>query len=791
MKLTQKLLRLMLMLAISWSVVGCSDDKTPDGPVQDGPYVKIDLIKTSAREVSVAFIPMEVNPSMYAYQVFEASEAPEAMNGNDVFKNGVQAPVSSSATIISELKQGTEYRIFAVAMSETGVTRASSLDFATSPAIEATDDGIGIEVTTLTDRALSYKFTKGKNVTAGRVLVYPKVQIENAIDELIVEYDNAGRPGLTRDEALFEIVTDKLLYRTTKIQGDEAIDYADLIMPDLDYYIITLGLTGESDKIEEKEPGDLTVLTASTLPSELNPAVEAKLEAAKCSFNQANWKVWISGATFGYMRYITDPAEIDRFLNERGYSNKDLYDFIRTADYMMLSQNRSENDKQGLTIDPSDNSATRYETLNFNAMTGFPGGKITCVVVGVDENYMGNGTVQRVDVVLPEKPDHCDARVEIEVRDITATGCMLDFIFNEDCATCYYNFFPAGTFEKEYKDQPDNQKLLLTTLIQTGDGASRILNSPDSPVNPMYTEMWHNWLSPDTEYEMIATCRDFGGMIQEELWVSEPFRSKPLINGGSKFKLKAEAYNIGRDSFGVRLGLDPESVEASGEDPDYAINVAYVKVQRASEAAPSSGAALRNENSDIWNWVQKYGGQSWSMTRPGFECGCDSYFWSMAFDPDTDYVFYATAEDRDGHILDMLSLPVKTLPKTVGKNPRVTQVSLSNLTTKTLDYTVAVNDQTDYAKYVCVAQDSGWFTYDPESSNPDLSSEQTLIDDLTFLIENGQGMNLNSMSISMTVTSSVHADQIWYIAAIAYGALDEKGNPYTHFDYASATTPKE
>lgn len=790
MKLTQKLLRLMLMLAISWSVVGCSDDKTPDGPVQNGPYVKIDLIKTSAREVSVAFIPMEVNPSMYAYQVFEASEAPEAMSGNDVFKNGVQAPVSSSATIINDLKPGTEYRIFAVAMSETGVTRANSLDFATSPATDATDDGIGIEVTSLTDRAISYKLTKGKNVTAGRVLLYAKVLIDNRIEDMIAEYENAGLEGITRDEALLEIVTDDLVHLTTRVQGDEAIDYAGLIMPDLDYYIITLGLTGDAEEFTEKENGDLSILTVSTLPSELNPAVEAKLEEAKCSFNQGNWKVWISGATFGYMRFITNTEEIETYY-KRGHTDKELSDFVRATDYLMLMQNRSENDVQGLTIDPSDNSATRYETQNFNAITGFPGAKLTCLVVGVDENYMSNGTVLRVDTVLPEKPDHCDARVEIEVRDITATGCMLDFIFNEDCATCYYNFYPAGTFEREYKDQPDNQKLLLTELITNGDGATRILNSPDSPVNPMYTEMWHNWLDPDTEYEMIATCRDFIGLVQEELWVSKPFRSKPLINGGSKFKLKAEAYNIGRDSFGVRLGLDPESVEASGEDPDYALNVAYVKVQRASEAAPSSGAALRNENSDIWNWVQKYGGNSWSMTRPGFECGCDSYFWSMAFDPDTDYVVYATAEDRDGHILDMLSLPVKTLPKTVGKNPRVTQVSLTNLTTKTLDYTVAVNDQTDYAKYVCVAQDSGWFTYDPESSNPDLSSEQTLIDDLTFLIEQGQGMNLNSMSISMTVTSSVHADQIWYIAAIAYGALDEKGNPYTHFDYASATTPKE
>lgn len=786
MNLTQKLLRMMLMLVISWSVVGCSDDKDPVPPV-DGPYVQIDLVSVSAREVSVAFIPREVNPSMYAYQVMKADEAPENMNGSDVFKNGVQAPVSSSAIVIADLTPGTKYRIFAVAMSENGVTRANSADFETSPATEATPDGIGIEVTSLSDRGISYKLSKGANVTAGRVLLYAKVQIDNRIEDMIAEGQNSGAE-ITRDEALYDIVTNDLVHLTTRIQGDEAIDYAGLIMPDLDYYIITLGLTGDAEEFTEKTPGDLSMLTVHTLASTLDPAVEVRLEAAKCNFRQGNWKVWISGATYGYMRFITNKSEIDTYY-QRGHTDQDLSDFVRTVDYLMLMQCRSADNIVGLEVDATDNSATRYETVNFDLINGAPGAELSCIVVAVDENYMSDRTMKRVDVTLPPKPDHCEAAMEIKVKEVSATAVRLDFEFNDDCATCYYNYYPAGTFEREYKGDAENQVLLARELASVGDGATRVSGTPESPINPMYYEPWHNAdLSPDTEYEIIATCRDFGGLIQENLWVSEPFRTKPLVNGGSKYKFKLEAFNIGRDRFGVYGGIDPECIEGTDLDPNWALCRANVSVRLASASAPSNGSAV---GGDIWYWVQEYGGTSWKTNLPGFKYGADSYFWVQFFEPDTEYVVYASAEDRDGHMLDVVSLPVKTLPKTLGPNPKAT-CTISNVEYNNFDYSITVNDQTDYGKFVCVSQDSGWFTYDPESSDPVKSSEETLIDDLTFLIENGQGMNMSGLSFATNVTNGVKPEQLWYVAAIAYGSINpETKQPYSHFAYTKATTPKK
>ncbi|MDE7069977.1 MAG: hypothetical protein K2O63_05625 [Alistipes sp.] len=790
MNLTQKLLRLMLMLAISWSIVGCSKDNTT--PDVEGPYVQIELLNVSAHDVSVAFIPIEVTPSMFAYQVFKAAEAPEALNGNDVFKNGVQAPVSSNATVISGLEAGTAYRIFAVAMSESGVTRATYLDCATAPAAEATANGIGIEVTSITDRALSYKLTKGENVTAGRVLVYPKVQIENFIEDALAQAEGAG-VEITRDEVVMDLLTNNLVHLTTRIQGDEAIDYSSLIMPDLDYYIMTLGLTGDAEEFTEKENGDVLVLEVSTVASPLDPTVEARLTEGRCNFHQANWNVWISGSTYGYMRFITDTDQVDLYM-ERGHSERDLSDFVRTIDYLMLMQCRSVDNIQGLTVNPEDNSATRTETISFDPINGYPGAQLTCLVVPVDENYMCDRTVQRVDLVLPEKPDHSAATVEINVYETAATGFKAEFIFNDECRTCYYNLYPAGTFEREYKDSPENQTLLAGQLATSvGSGATRMYpGTPDMPVDPRYNETWNNWLDPDTEYEIIATCIDYDGILNENLYVSEPFRSKPLVDGGSKYKLKVEAYGIGRDRFGVYVGLDPDHIDANGLVAEGAINIAYVQVLPATDKAPQSGAYMRN-GSDIWHWFEKYTGSSWSMTRPGFKYGSDSYMWVSFFEPDTEYVVYVTAEDRDGHILDIASVPVKTLPKVVGKDPRVTEVSIMNMTSKSFDYRVSVNDQTDYAKFICVAQDSGHFVYDPNSSDPIKSSKETLVEDLTFLIENGFGMNLGSETILMTdVQNGVTPGQTWYVAAIAYGAVDEKtGMPYTHFDYTEATTPLE
>lgn len=787
MNLTQKLLRLMLMLAISWSIVGCSKDNTIDN--ESGPYVQIELLNASAHDVSVTFIPIEVNPSMYAYQVFKAAEAPEALNGNDVFKNGVQAPVSSNATVISDLEPNTNYRIFAVAMSENGVTRATYLDCATAPAAEATANGIGIEVTSVTDRALSYKLSKGENVTAGRVLVYPKVQIENYLEDMYAQAEEAG-VEVTREEALMEIMNNSLVHLTTRVSGDEAIDYAGLIMPDLDYYIMTLGLTGDAEEFTDKEPGDVLVLEVSTVASPLDPTVGGRLEEGKCSFSQANWTVWISGSTYGYMRFITDKVQIDQYL-ERGHTERDLSDFVRTVDYLMLMQCRSTDQIQGLKIDPVDNSATRVETIKFNPLTGAPGLELTCLVVPVDENYMCDRTVLRVDTVLPPKPDHSLATIEIEMVEIAATGFKCNFIFNEDCRTCYYGVYPAGTFEREYQD-PADQFMLVGKLATEGYGATRLYpGSPDLPVDPSYTECWHNYLEPDTEYEIIATCIDYNGMLNEELYVTEPFRSKPLVDGGSKYKLKIETYNVGRDGAGVYVGLDPDHIDANGLTAEGAINIAYVKTLPATQPAPSSGAAMRS-GSDIWHWFEKYCGNSWSMTRPGFKYGSDSYFWAQAFKPDTEYVVYATAEDRDGHILDVVSAPFKTLPKIVGKDPRVTEVKFMNVKPKSFDYQLAVNDQTDYGKFICVSLDSGYFTYDPTSSDPNLNSKETLVDDLVSLIEGGQGMNLSGTSFGATdVNNGVKPGQTWYLAVIAYGALNDKGIPYTHFDYAETTTPLE
>ncbi|MDE5707786.1 MAG: hypothetical protein K2H69_06500 [Alistipes sp.] len=787
MNLTQKLLRLMLMLAISWSIVGCSKDSTT--PNVEGPYVQIELLNASAHDVSVAFIPIEVTPSMFAYQVFKAAEAPEALNGNDVFKNGVQAPVSSNATVISDLEPGTDYRIFAVAMSESGVTRANYLDCATAPAAEATANGIGIEVTSVTDRALSYKLTKGENVTAGRVLVYPKVQIENFLEDLLAQAEDAG-VEITREECLMDIITNSLVHLTTRINGDEAIDYGGLIMPDLDYYIITLGLTGDAEEFTEKENGDILVLEVSTVASPLDPTVGGRLEEAKCSFAQANWNVWISGTTYGYMRFITDKVQIDQYL-ERGHTERDLSDFVRTIDYLMLMQCRSSDNIVGLNIDPVDNSATRVETISFPVQTGAPGLEVTCLVVPVDENYMCDRTVLRVDTVLPEKPEHCLATVEIDVYDVAATGFKANFIFNDECRTCYYNIYPAGTFEAQYQD-PADQFMLAGQLALDGMGTTRLYpGTSDLPVDPSYTECWHNWLSPDTEYEIIATCIDYNGVLNDELYVTKPFRSKPLVDGGSKYKLKIETYGVGRDCCGVYVGLDPDHLDANGLEAEGALNIAYVKVLPATEKAPQSGAYMRSD-SDIWHWFEKYCGSSWSTTRPGFKYGSDTYFWAQAFTPDTEYVVYATAEDRDGHILDVVSAPFKTLPKIVGKDPRVTEVSFMNVKPNSFDYQLAVNDQTDYTKFICVAQDSGWFTYDPNSSDPNLNSEETLIDDLVALIEGGMGMNMNAMSFGATdVTNGVKPGQTWYLAAIAYGAVNDKGIPYTHFAYTKTTTPLE
>ncbi|MDE5729979.1 MAG: hypothetical protein K2H81_00425 [Alistipes sp.] len=790
MNLTQKLLRLMLMLAISWSVVGCSDDKT--GPDVEGPYVQIELLSAAAHEVSVAFIPIDVTPSMYAYQIFEAAEAPEILEGNDVFKNGVQAPVSSNAIVISELKAGTDYRIFAVAMSENGVTRATYLDCATAPAVEATEDGIGVEVTAVSDRTFSYKLSKGKNVTAGRVLVYPKVQIENFLDDFLAQAEAAGAE-LTREDGIRDIMTNTLVHLTNRVSGDEAVDYAGLVMPDLDYYIMTLGLTGDAEEFLDKEPGDIITLELTTVASPLDPTVEARLTAGRCNYRQANWNVWISGTTYGYMRFVTDKVQIDEYM-QRGHTERDLSDFVRSIDYLMLMQNRSENDIQGLTINPEDNSATRVETINPSSdiINGAPGLELTCLVVGVDQNYMCDRTVQRVDVTLPEKPDHSAATVEINIREVSATGFKADFIFNDDCRTCYYELFPAGTFEAEYKDSPENQKMLINTLVAgSGKGASRMAPyTSDAPVDPMYTEPWHNWLDPNTSYEIIATCVDYDGILNEELWVSEPFTSLPLVYGGSKYKLKLESFDVSRDSFGVYVGLDPEWIDENGLEAEGALNTAYVMVRKATEAAPS--AAQIRSGGDIWHWFEKYAGTSWSMTRPGFKYGSDSYKWVQFWQPDTEYVIYATADDRDGHVLDVASYNVKTKAKVLGKDPRVTELSFLNMTPTSFDYRISVNDQTDYANFICVALDSGRLSYDPDSSDPNKSDKQTLIDDLKLLLNNGLGMPMHGESILITnVTNLVTPGSTHYLAAIAYGAVDDKGVPYTHFNYAEATTPLE
>lgn len=544
--------------------------------------------------------------------------------------------------------------------------------------VVASEDGVSVEVSELTETNFKFICRPGENVASYRVDVYPLAILynymleeggmgasEQKVEEIIIShlFNATGSGGFSIDESVlgedyFEMEYDWV--NTSYAQQK--------IVPGCQY-IIAVGACYD-DSASEASLTDLKLVYVETPKKTLvgNPWVDI---AVRTTYVGAEIRQTPNADAAGVYYYCTDGAAIDAY--EDAFGGRLLRDFIRHG---------------YIPNDPVDASNTEALTYQIGPWSNVdPNHVFTAIAFACDANLTPSDSYARQDFSLLEKPeDREEAALEYGVGEIVGASYLeLAVTLGKECRNGYHILLKMdeASYEGNYLAARDyingDESLRIALRDKVAKEGYAIHNNNFSfdkdkqePDGSEFKTVWaeYAYVSPDTEY-VVAYCGQNAFNEYTEIYFSEPFRSKPRVTDRPQ-DCKANASLTFTD-------ITPSGARFVVKyDPDNTANVWFINIGMNDELPPYN-VPERTDSRETWvNWFFGMGDHSIYMNQWWRVPSGEESFAYTGFDPRSTFRYAYIAEDLDGVVSEVMFAEYTTGGMEPGPDPTVEIVPTYN-----------------------------------------------------------------------------------------------------------------
>lgn len=544
--------------------------------------------------------------------------------------------------------------------------------------VVASEDGVSVEVSELTETNFKFICRPGENVASYRVDVYPLAILynymleeggmgasEQKVEEIIIShlFNATGSGGFSIDESVlgedyFEMEYDWV--NTSYAQQK--------IVPGCQY-IIAVGACYD-DSASEASLTDLKLVYVETPKKTLvgNPWVDI---AVRTTYVGAEIRQTPNADAAGVYYYCTDGAAIDAY--EDAFGGRLLRDFIRHG---------------YIPNDPVDASNTEALTYQIGPWSNVdPNHVFTAIAFACDANLTPSDSYARQDFSLLEKPeDREEAALEYGVGEIVGASYLeLAVTLGKECRNGYHILLKMdeASYEGNYLAARDyingDESLRIALRDKVAKEGYAIHNNNFSfdkdkqePDGSEFKTVWaeYAYVSPDTEY-VVAYCGQNAFNEYTEIYFSEPFRSKPRVTDRPQ-DCKANASLTFTD-------ITPSGARFVVKyDPDNTANVWFINIGMNDELPPYN-VPERTDSRETWlNWFFGIGDHSIYMNQWWRVPSGEESFAYTGFDPRSTFRYAYIAEDLDGVVSEVMFAEYTTGGMEPGPDPTVEIVPTYN-----------------------------------------------------------------------------------------------------------------
>lgn len=708
---------LLLAAGVLAGSVSCTDDPEPP---QSDLKVSIEIASTNFSSVSFTLKAEGGTPTLYAYKAVEKGTT---LTAQQVYDEGIRATAQAEPYTLSELTNDTEYTLYAVAMSQSGLSPIASAEFTTidDPGAPATPQSIGIRINKVTETGINYSLQRGSMANGGLMAIWGTVVLNNYIDDEIM----LSGEDLSREDVVAGLLQAGF---GMQIDGTEqnAEWTAEKLLPDADYTVMLMGLVNG-------KPADVTLVEFRTEAFDLIGSPKVTLSVEKKDYMMVWIRYMLNKDAYGYMRFITDKSEIDRYMEN--HTEDDLREFVRFSEplFEQLYQ-------RYIDLEHVDEQGNAYKISSTNLGWEAAGREYTAMAVACDKNKSVPKEMARIDFRLDEFPEGTDpAKFTCEARNIAADNFDLHFELEESCRIAYCNVIPAGD-ELKIEDQ-----LAYSRKLWDEGWAMHRVNEqePTSPLanqDDMYVDV-----HPGGTYVIVATGVNYDGVLNETLTVSEPFTMKEYTYENSEAAVTPSVDRIGKTS--VR------AIYRTGEKTRMVYDVTLL----------ASDPLLKESEDAIRTYLMEHGNilPYFHEKTDGWvpELGAITYTWPE-MTPGTDYVILSCGQDTEGRISSVARCAFTTLAATPGPDPQVT-LSAHDLTPVSCKFDIEINQ--DVREMIYALMEDEVLNYVPGKDSEDVLEGEI------FAITLSNGIVAYD-SVTDVEASGLSYGGTFYLGVIAYGS---------------------
>lgn len=568
--------------------------------------------------------------------------------------------------------------------------------------VVASEDGVSVEVTDLTETNFTFVCRPGENVASYRVDVYPLAILynymleeggmgvsEQEVEQIIVShlFNTSGSGGFAIDqetigEDYFEMEYD---WANTSYAQQK-------IVPGCQY-IIAVGACYDNSA-SEAALTDLKLVYLETPKKALvgNPWVDI---AVRTTYVGAEIRQTPNADAAGVYYYCTDASAIDAF--EDAFGGRLLRDFIRHG-YV-------PNDP----VDASNTEALTYQIGPWSNAN--PDHVFTAIAFACDANLTPTDSYARQDFQLMEKPeDREEAAMTYELGDICGASYLeLAVTLGKECRNGYHLLLPmdkpsyGGYYRpaREYIEGDDELRTSLRNEIAAAGYAIHNNNfsfdmETQQPSGSEFKTVWAEFagVEPDTEY-VIAYCGQNAFNEYTEIFFSEPFRTKPRVTDRPQ-DCKANASLTFTD-------ITPSGARFVVKyDPENTANVWFINIGMNDELPPYQVPAVTADRDEWMDFFFQPGDHSMYMNQWWRVPSGEESFAYTGFDPLSTFKYVYIAEDLDGVVSEVKFVEYTTGGMEPGPDPTVEIVPTYNPENGT--WSVMFNSIKDVATFKYLVQ---------------------------------------------------------------------------------------
>lgn len=645
--------------------------------------------------------------------------------------------------------------------------------------VVASEDGVSVEVTDLTETNFTFVCRPGENVASYRVDVYPLAILynymleeggmgvsEQEVEEIIIShlFNTSGSGGFSIDESTvgedyFEMEYD---WANTSYAQQK-------IVPGCQY-IIAVGACYDNSA-SEASLTDLKLVYVETPKKELvgSPWVDI---AVRPTYVGAEIRQTPNADAAGVYFYCTDASAIDAY--EEAFGGRLLRDFIRHG--YVPNDPVSADDPEKLT----------YQIGPWSNVD--PNHLFTSIAFACDANLTPTDSYARQDFHLLEKPEEREeAAMTYELGDILGASYLeLAVTLGKECRNGYHLLLPMdeSSYEgyyrpgREYIEGSDDLKIELRNMIAEAGYAIHNNNfSFDSekqePNGSEFKTVWVEYanIKPDTEY-VVAYCGQNAFNEFTEIYFSETFRTKPRVTDRPQ-DCKANATLSFTDvtPSGARYVLT--------YDPANTANVWFISIGMNDELPPYSVPSADDSRQTWMDWFFGFGDHSMYMNQWWRSPSGEDSFAYSGFDPRSTYYYAYVAEDLDGVVSEVKFAQYTTGGMLPGPDPTVEIVPTYNPEDGT--WSVMFNSIKDVAtfKYLVQCDDDNALYLHALPSEPGGSSEMRAFEFYNHWFQKVGDPNYGGLSASTGylgspyVTDKENAGKTHLAGCVAFGENED------------------